>query len=175
MVQFVTSDTYLGREKILSIFKRPFKTVEEMNETIIDRWNSKVSKGDIVYHLGNFFWDPMTATDYIESLNGKIVIFPTQNDLAAIELSRSHPEKIELYTSSILEIPESGIVMGHYPMEDWNGKKNGTVHLHGHSLEYKTDFSIMKRVNCCTDSWDFYPVEIGAIFDFISNYENPNQ
>lgn len=172
MNQFITSDTFLGRKNIIDIFKRPFKSLDEMNETIIEKWNSKVAKDDIVYHLGNFFWDPITATDYIEYINGNIIMFPTQNDLASLELSKSHPEKMQIFSSNILELPDIGIVLGHYPMEDWNGKTQGTVHAHGHSLEYKTDFTKKKRVNCISDYWDFYPVNIDAIFDFINLKNN---
>jgi len=50
------SDTHFGHKKILDYEKdaRPFNSVEEMNETIIDRWNSVVGHNDIVYHLGDF-------------------------------------------------------------------------------------------------------------------------
>jgi calcineurin-like phosphoesterase family protein len=50
------SDTHFGHKKILEYEKesRPFNSVEEMNETIIDRWNNTVRYHDIVYHLGDF-------------------------------------------------------------------------------------------------------------------------
>ena len=64
-----TSDTHFGAERTLNMSKRPFKTVEEMDETIISNWNSVVGESDIVYHLGDF-------GDYkvAEKLNGKIVL-----------------------------------------------------------------------------------------------------
>lgn len=50
------SDTHFGHKNILVYEKesRPFKTIEEMNEHIIDRWNKTVSTNDIVFHLGDF-------------------------------------------------------------------------------------------------------------------------
>jgi calcineurin-like phosphoesterase family protein len=53
---FFTSDTHFGHRNILEYEKeaRPFSTVEEMNEAIIDRWNNTVGSRDIVYHLGDF-------------------------------------------------------------------------------------------------------------------------
>ena len=34
--------------------RQPFNNVEEMNETIINNWNSIVSDEDTIYHLGDF-------------------------------------------------------------------------------------------------------------------------
>ena len=50
------SDTHFKHKNILEYEKeaRPFNTVEEMNEKIIDNWNHTVGIKDIVYHLGDF-------------------------------------------------------------------------------------------------------------------------
>lgn len=56
---FVTSDTHFNHANILN-FKdangrptREFSSVEEMNEHMIERWNSVVKPSDKVYHLGD--------------------------------------------------------------------------------------------------------------------------
>ena len=51
-----TSDTHFGHSNILEYEKeaRPFESVETMNETLIERWNSVVHPHDTVYHLGDF-------------------------------------------------------------------------------------------------------------------------
>lgn len=33
--------------------RRPFATVEEMNQYILERWNAKINNGDTVYILGD--------------------------------------------------------------------------------------------------------------------------
>ncbi len=49
-------DTHFGHKNILLFEKeaRPFETIEDMNEAIIDRWNNCVRDNDTVYHLGDF-------------------------------------------------------------------------------------------------------------------------
>ena len=48
---FFTADMHFGHENVISFDKRPFETVEEMDEDLIRRWNAKVGKGDLVYVL----------------------------------------------------------------------------------------------------------------------------
>ena len=64
-----TSDTHFGSERTLELSKRPFKSVEEMDNTIISNWNKVVAPEDYVFHLGDF-------GDYerVKELNGKIVL-----------------------------------------------------------------------------------------------------
>ena len=55
---YVISDTHFGHENSLKWTDedgnklRPFDTVEELNNTIIDNWNRVVKAGDHVYHFG---------------------------------------------------------------------------------------------------------------------------
>src|SRR6185503_2891509 len=53
---YFTSDHHFGHANILTFEPeaRPFKTVEEMNEALVDRWNSVVKPNDMVWHLGDF-------------------------------------------------------------------------------------------------------------------------
>ena len=57
MAIFLTSDCHFNHQNIIVYEKdsRPFNTVEEMNEKIIENWNSVVSNDDEVYVLGDFF------------------------------------------------------------------------------------------------------------------------
>jgi calcineurin-like phosphoesterase family protein len=49
-----TSDTHFGHNNILKFCKRPWNTVEEMDEALINNWNAVVGTNDIVFHLGDF-------------------------------------------------------------------------------------------------------------------------
>jgi calcineurin-like phosphoesterase family protein len=56
---WLTADTHFGHTNILKYCGRPFSSIEEMDETLINNWNNKVNQDDTVYHLGDFsFKDP---------------------------------------------------------------------------------------------------------------------
>ena len=51
---FFTSDTHFNHTNILQYCNRPFKTVDQMNETIIPNWNKMVGPYDVIFHIGDF-------------------------------------------------------------------------------------------------------------------------
>ena len=50
---FFTSDLHLGHKNISRLCGRPFESVEEMDEILIDNWNKKIHRCDTVYILGD--------------------------------------------------------------------------------------------------------------------------
>ena len=52
---FVIGDTHFGHTNILTFeaAARPFPTIQEHDEALVDRWNSVVSPQDTVWHLGD--------------------------------------------------------------------------------------------------------------------------
>lgn len=52
MIYFI-ADTHFYHENIIKYCNRPFKNSKQMNEYIVNKWNSVVTKDDIVYHLGD--------------------------------------------------------------------------------------------------------------------------
>ena len=62
---YFTSDQHFGAQRTLELSRRPYKTVEEMNEDIIRKFNSLVTKDDYCIHLGDF-----GDYDILKRLNG---------------------------------------------------------------------------------------------------------
>ena len=51
---FFIADTHFTEENIIKYENRPFPSVQDMNERLIENWNTRVSEEDIVYVLGDF-------------------------------------------------------------------------------------------------------------------------
>ena len=57
MKTFLTADSHFSLNDMEGALKRdyrPFETLEEMNDYIIDTWNKQAGKADVIYHLGDF-------------------------------------------------------------------------------------------------------------------------
>jgi calcineurin-like phosphoesterase family protein len=167
---YVTSDTWFGREHILQIGKdrNQFADVKEMNRHIIKQWNKVVKKDDVVFHLGNFAWDPHTAETVLSQLKGKIYFILGNHDDALIDVFENFKNAV-IIEDQILTLPMHDVVLSHYPLRDWGGRESGTLHIHGHSIfNNLTDLSVERRVNICTDHWGFKPIKISTLKDFIN-------
>ena len=57
-----TSDTHFGHENVLKFTDRPWETIWQMNDAIVDNINGKVAVDDELYILGDFSFK-MTAQD----------------------------------------------------------------------------------------------------------------
>lgn len=54
MAIFFIADTHFAEENIMKYENRPFASVQDMNESLIEKWNAKVGEADVVYVLGDF-------------------------------------------------------------------------------------------------------------------------
>lgn len=78
---YFTSDTHFAHTNIIKYCGRPFANVEEMNETMIARWNARVKPEDTVFHLGDFAMGPAENVGlFLERLNGKVTLVRGNHD-----------------------------------------------------------------------------------------------
>lgn len=81
MKRWLTADLHLAHTNIIKYCNRPFSSIEEMNETIINNWNKLVGPRDTVYCLGDFCFRGKTmARKFEEILNGKIIHISGNHD-----------------------------------------------------------------------------------------------
>jgi len=130
-----TADTHFGHKNIIKYCDRPFSCVEEMNETIITKWNNQVKEYDTVYHLGDFFWTKKSIKDYLPRLNGLIRLIPGGHDWNFLDniclLSNS---KVDVWGGLIfLKIFNPHVFLCHFPLLSWEEQYHGSWHLHGHT------------------------------------------
>lgn len=134
MTNFFTGCTHFGHANIIRLADRPFETVEHMNTELIRRWNEKVRPEDTVYHLGDVAWGSQVENFFLE-LNGSIIfITGNHDDPDEMEnLERDYPDNTFVTNYHELKIDSQRLVLFHYPIDDWNGRWRGAIHLHCHT------------------------------------------
>lgn len=168
---YFTSDLHLGHENAIKFQNRPFKSVEEMNKTLICNYNSVVQPNDTVYILGDLaFKIPVDEADrLISKLNGRKYLVRGNHDKRYDE---SLFEEITDY-KEIGEYSEHFILM-HYPMLEWKRQHRGSIQLHGHMHNVGLDYNLecrangIRRFDVGVDANNFYPVSITTIIDFMN-------
>lgn len=134
---FFTADTHFSHSNIIKYCNRPFKHAEEMDTALIRRWNSIVTPEDVVYHLGDFsLCSHARAKAFFDQLNGtKHLIIGNHDSNAVKKLEWGSIDKLTefefTYTSDDKELTLF-LVLGHYPLDDWNNRFFGSLMLHGH-------------------------------------------
>lgn len=68
---FFSSDHHWGHANIIKYCNRPYTDAHEMNKDMIERWNAKVTKNDVVWYLGDFSMNPSNVAAILERLNYK--------------------------------------------------------------------------------------------------------
>jgi len=159
---FFTSDLHLGHSNILIYDKRPFATIEEHDETIIENWNKTVKSNDTVYFIGDFclFRKIDKIRGYRSRLNGKIhLIYGNHDDvLRDNQIFESQSDMRYIF------VGKQKIMLCHYPLLSWRSSNHGSFHLHGHCHSGKNDYA--KRLEVSTNLHNYFPIS----FEFISEY-----
>jgi calcineurin-like phosphoesterase family protein len=172
MRQFVISDTHFGHKNIIKYERRPFSSVEDMDETIIQNWNEVVQEDDIVYHLGDFALTSKKATkEYFRQLNGNIRLIPGSHDSWVGRkgfLDIPNLEVMPLYVT--VKVKRGAVVLCHYPMESWTASHYGTLHFHGH-IHTKPFKEIPNRRNVSIELMDYKPILMNVLVDKVIDSE----
>jgi len=174
---YFTSDTHLGHEKIIAHSKRPFASVEEMDEVLIENWNKRVKPNDTVYHVGDFsFRAAKDPSLYFRALNGKKFLIHGNHDDAKIK----RLPWAGCYPELITKVHGLHFHMYHYPILEWHGFHRNSYHVYGHVHNVfegpDGKFEIPGRaINVGADVNNFAPVALNIIvnrLELIDNYDD---
>lgn len=141
--RFYISDWHYGHASIISFDNRPFTSLAEMNEALINRWNIVVSPGDIVYVLGDMFWcNSSEAIPVLDKLNGQKFLIRGNHDRCNDGRFLKKFVKVTEY----LEIEDDGrkVVLCHYPIPCFKNHFYGWYHLYGH-VHTSFEWNMMER------------------------------
>ena len=161
---FFTSDLHFGHANIIKHCNRPFSSVEEMDRTLIENWNARVSEGDNIYILGDLMFKNTNPPEYyLKRLKGRKHLIIGNHDLSWI-----NDELLKKYFVSVdnLLYMTTGKVqctLCHYPMLLWPHHKKCYMvfgHIHNDTKTDCWDYIAKSEVmfNAGVDVNNYFPV-----------------
>ena len=177
MKTFIISDHHFGHANILKfkndeggLIRPQFSCVQEMNEYMIEMWNSVVTDDDKVYHLGDFQMSASTNRfiELISKLKGRKELILGNHDEVNINVLKEHFKKVR--ASKILKIADKKVLLTHvpaHPASVFNG-----YNLHGHT--HQRIIPDKRYINVCVEHWDYTPIDINIIGKIIKEREECN-
>ena len=146
------------------IMQRPFGSLDEQINTIVNNWNKIVKPEDIVYHLGDVFKFKFNP-DIVKKLNGKKHLIIGNHD-------KEVQNYAELFTgisdSLTIKVKKDGtmLYLNHYPSKGLADKFNICGHVHS---AWKVQ---LNTINVGVDAWNFRPVSLEQVLFTINGIMN---
>lgn len=169
---FFISDTHWADKAVYKIRKREmrlaFKNAKDLDEHMIDSWNSVVGKRDTVFHLGDVLMDK-AAFKLLKRLNGKKILIKGNHD----------EYKTDLYAKAFDDI--HGIVrfknyfLSHIPIHPNHIPGWCKQNIHGH-IHDKLVVTTTRRgklrvddryANVSVEHINFTPISIDELDDLV--------
>jgi calcineurin-like phosphoesterase family protein len=140
-----------------------FSSVEEMNQCMLDNWNSVVKPGDKVYHLGDVFMgDKEEFLKYWPKLHGSKRLIVGNHDDIKWMAQKELFAKIYMWRM----FTEFGLLLTHVPIHE-SGLRRGAptdetapmlLNIHGHIHQNPSPTEHHRCV--CVEHIDYTPINI---------------
>jgi len=151
---FLCSDPHFHHESMIK--HRGFNTVDEYHESYVKRWNSVVSKRDVVYILGDITMEK-DKYEILGELTGIKHVILGNHDVR----KRSHLESLMKYcnkvlTSKKLDYGEHKLILTHIPIHpiEFDYMIDFNIHGHLHDKEINDE----RYINICPEKIGYQPI-----------------
>lgn len=171
MPRYLISDLHLGHENIIEHCDRPFDTVEEMNQVLIDNWNRTVTNDDVVFFLGDLgqFADDEQLRYWLDKLNGRIVFIEGNHDSPDRYVSGVHTHQYYILTQG-----EHEFCCTHRPENAprfWDGWIIHGHHHNNHPTKYPFVNPEEHRVNVSVELINYRPIRVEQVINYVQKRE----
>lgn len=171
---WVMSDPHFGHRNIIKYCKRPFVSVDEMDEAIIRNCNKVVPHNGTLIIVGDFSFhkDKRRTNQIIYAIKGtKYIVLGNHDEY----LDQEQLSKFAgAYDYLEVEVRDKDtprgkqlIVMMHYPFRTWNKSHHGSWSLHGHCHGSLPDDPNLLSIDVGVDCHNYTPISYYQIKDLM--------
>jgi calcineurin-like phosphoesterase family protein len=128
-----TADLHLGHERIIELCARPFGSLGEMHDALIDNWNSRVEDRDTVWVLGDVALGPIEESlALVSRLNGHKILVAGNHDrcFAGYNTGSKLAEWVSRYQAAGFRSVVTGRAIARSGLPIWHplrAQRNGTL------------------------------------------------
>ena len=153
---WLISDTHFNHANIIKYCDRPFKTINEMDWYMVERWNSVVKPQDHVYHLGDVYMKASKGymDNLLSMLNGKKRLILGNHDNGKDQILLRHFEKVMLWRNF------DKFTLSHIPLRN-DSIPGNRINIHGHIHVNPAPTDQHRCV--CVEQIDYTPVNLDEI------------
>jgi calcineurin-like phosphoesterase family protein len=176
---FIISDFHFGHKRILDYCNRPFATVDEMNEVLLNNYNRIVKEDSLVYFLGDMSFGrqerkEQTPKWWCEQLPGTIVTYIKGSHDHKIHPTTVPPKNVQkVLIEDYIEAGGHRFRLIHDPATATSIKPMGEYDwlIHGHVHNSKPIIDrINKSINVSVEVIDYTPI---SLYDIILLVQYP--
>lgn len=157
---WVTSDLHLGHGLLCSPLagngKRPWDSWEEMNQCLVDNWNSVVKPQDKVYVLGDIAIQ-RKHLPVMSQMNGTKRLIMGNHDIFKMKDYLTYFKRIYAYKVW------DNMIFSHIPIHRDSLKDRWKLNVHGHT--HMNIIDDPRYLNVCVEQTNYFPVDIQSILD----------
>lgn len=177
MADYFIGDTHFGCEALLSI-RTAFRSTQEMDNFILDNWESRVTNNDHVYILGDLFDRSFQNPEsYFPRMPGQKYLILGNHDpdwISLVDPALMDSCFLEIKNMLLIERINCYLTLCHYPMLEWyNSNCDATsylIHAHIHTRRNRPSFAYIQQflpraLNCCPEINHYYPVTLDELID----------
>ena len=177
MADYFIGDTHFGCEALLSI-RTAFRSTQEMDNFILDNWESRVTNNDHVYILGDLFdRNFQNPESYFPRMLGQKHLILGNHDpdwISLVDPALMDSCFLEIKNMLLIERINCYLTLCHYPMLEWyNSNRDATsylIHAHIHTRRNRPSFAYIQQylpraLNCCPEINHYYPVTLEELID----------
>ncbi|MDP4224749.1 MAG: metallophosphoesterase [Bacteroidota bacterium] len=160
---FFIADPHFGHKNIIDYESRPFKSVEEMDNSLIKNWNNTVSKTDKIFILGDFaFTGKQRVQELVSQLNGIKTLILGNHDRAH---SMTWWKDVNFYEISQYPIIyREWFILSHEPV--YLNQNMPYANIFGHVHTHKNYVDYGKQGFCaCVERIGYKPISWDEIMD----------
>ena len=161
-----TADFHLSHKNIIKYSNRPFKNVEEMDNSIMRNLKELIKSEDVLYFLGDLTFKKEKALEFFDVLEGIEIhyIIGNHDSKEVIKVAREFCASVSSLTG--IYVYDQPITLCHYAMRVWNKSHFNAWQLYGHS--HGTLEPVGKQYDIGVDTNDFKPISYDYLLELMN-------